>query len=91
MYHNGEIKGISSGIELLKPGESAAIAVDDKGDLHFFYKGKHMSVIWGGLPMKPLWGIVDVYGKTASVKVEILQSEYCTAGTSGGDLHSPSS
>ena len=91
MYHNGEIKGISSGIELLKPGESAAIAVDDKGDLHFFYKGKHMSVIWGGLPMKPLWGIVDVYGKTASVKVEILQSEYCTAGTSGSDLYSPSS
>ena len=76
VLHNGQKKSISSDIDSLKPGESVAISVDSKGDLHFFYKGKHESVIWEGLPMKPLWGIVDVYGKVASVKVEILQREY---------------
>ena len=75
MDHNGQMKIISSDIHSLKPGESAAISVDSKGDLHFFYKGKHESVVWEGLPMKPLWGFVDVYGKVASVKVELLQSE----------------
>ena len=81
VFHNEQKKSISSNIHSLKPGESAAIAVDDKGDLHFFYKSKHVSVIWEGLPMKPYWGFVDVFGKVSSVKVEILQSEYCTAGT----------
>ena len=68
-FHNGQT------LESLKPGESVAIAVDSKRDLHFFYKGEHESVIWEGLPMKPLWGLVDVHGKVASVKVELLQSE----------------
>ena len=81
VLHNRQKRSISPDIHSLKPGESAAISVDDKGDLHFFYKSKHVSVIWEGLPMKPYWGFVDVFGKVSSVKVEILQSEYCTAGT----------
>ena len=73
--HNGQNKSISSDIHSLKSGESAAITVDSKGDLHYFYKGKHKSVIWEGLPLKPLWGFVDVFGKARSVRVELLQGE----------------
>ena len=74
-YHNGQYNRISSNIGSLKAGETAAIKVDSKGHLHFFYKGKHQSVICEGLPIKPLWGFVDVYGKAGGVKVELLHSE----------------
>ena len=75
MYHNGLQKTRLPGTNLLVRDESAAIAVDSKRDLHFFYKRKHVSVVCNDLPMKPLWGFVDVYGNAVKVKVEILHSE----------------
>lgn len=75
VYHSGQNEVQLTSISSLKAGESAAIVVDGKGDLHFFYKNKHESVVWSGLPKKPLWGFVDVYGETVSVKVDILHSE----------------
>ena len=79
MHHNGLQKTGLPDTNLLVSDESAAIAVDSKRNLHFFYKDKHASVVCSELPMKQLWGFVDVYGKAEKVKVEILHSECLTS------------
>lgn len=57
-------------------GDTMAIGIDDKGNLHYFYKGKYMQAICSGIPTdKPLWGYVDLYGRDAEARVEILHSE----------------
>ena len=35
--------------------------------------GHHIGRGWTGLPVdRPLWGVVDVYGKCAKIKAEVL-------------------
>ena len=72
VFHNKQEKIIPSDINSLNPEESAAIAVDSKGDLHFFHKGKHESVIWNGLPKKPLR---DLF--TCVVRLAVSKWSFC--------------
>ena len=75
VYHNQLQKTDLPYTGYLGCDKSAAIAVDSKGDLHYFYSSSHVSVVCKYLPMEPLWGFVDVYGNAVKVRVEILHSE----------------
>ena len=47
--------------------------VTQTGELHFFVDGKHVGKGWSGVPVdKPLWGIVDVYGKCSKIRAQVL-------------------
>lgn len=60
-------------LTLLQVGQTVGCLVTQTGELHFFVDGSHVGCGWSGLPVdKPLWGIVDVYGKCSKIKADIL-------------------
>jgi hypothetical protein len=63
-------------LTLLRAGQTVGCLVTQTGELHYFVDGKHVGRGWSGLPVdKPLWGIVDVYGKCSKIKAHILSDE----------------
>lgn len=60
-------------LTVLQVGQTVGCLVTQTGELHFFVDGSHVGCGWSGLPVdKPLWGIVDVYGKCSKIKADIL-------------------
>lgn len=72
-------------LTLLREGQTVGCLVTQTGELHYFVDGKHVGRGWSGLPVdKPLWGIIDVYGKCSKIKAHILSDgmyvyTYCIA------------
>ena len=66
-------------LTLLQEGQTAGCLVTQTGELHFFVDGRHVGRGWAGLPMdKPLWGVVDVYGKCSKIKAQVLSDGMCS-------------
>ena len=71
--HNGQEKTVRFNLDDLHVGQSVGLLATQDGDLHLFVDGKHRGMVWSGLPTdQPLWGVVDVYGKCAKIKADIL-------------------
>lgn len=81
-YHAQEIKESSYFSEDLKDIESLGVLVSEEGDLHLFVNDEDVGVLWKDLPTdKPLWGIVDVFGKLKKIRAEYAGMASCNAGT----------
>ena len=51
--------------------KSIYLILTAKGDLHIYFDERHIRKIASGLPV-PLWGAVEVSGKCARIKSELL-------------------
>lgn len=72
-YHGQEIKESSYFAEDLKGIRTMGVVVTDDGNLHLLVNDEDIGVLWRGLPTdKPLWGIVDVFGRLRKIRAEFV-------------------
>ena len=81
IHHNGQEQCPNFSTTDMKEGDSIGCCITKDGDWEIYINGKKRAVGWRNVPTgKPLWGVVDIYGKA-----ETIQSEfYC------GELYSES-
>ena len=71
VFHDGSKQQLSR--ERLRRGDSIGCCITRGGDLEIYINGQKRTVGWHNVPVdKPLWGMVDMYGKGVTI-----QSEFC--------------
>ena len=89
VYHHGSERKVKFNIHSLNVGDSVGCRVTKDGSLEFYVNGVSKGVGWENLPTTvPLWGFVDVYGRTAKIKSEFCFGE-CLAHMPDHDEHVP--
>ena len=79
--HDGQELCLNISTEDLKEGDSIGCCITIDGDWDIYFNGKKRAVAWRNVPTgKPLWGVVDLWGKAKSIQSEF----YC------GELYSES-
>ena len=78
LYHNRkrtEFPDLPS-LSELKTQQRVGIQITENGDLNIFIDGNSMKTVATGLPVhQAIFGVVDVGGKFAKIKSEILSGE----------------
>ena len=60
----------------LRTQQRVGIQITENGDLNLFIDGNYMKTVATGLPVHhAIFGVVDVHGKCAKIKSEILSGE----------------
>ena len=75
VYHGGNEQQLHFSIstEKLRKGGSLGCCITRGGDLEIYINGQEGKVGWRNVPVnKPLWGVVEIYGKARTI-----QSEFC--------------
>ena len=74
VYHDGQKQRLKISTEDLKEGHSIGWCITRDGDWKVHINGKKRAVGWRNVPTgKPLWGIVDIFGKAKTIQSEF----YC--------------
>ena len=73
VYHDEQEQDINISTLALNEGDSIGWYITRDGDWEIYINGKKRAVGWRNVPTdKPIWGVVEMYGKAITV-----QSEFC--------------
>lgn len=74
-YKTKELCRLGFNTESLKAGQSLGLLLTRERNLIWFLDGKMQGMVYvDGYPLdRPLWGVIDVYGKCKQVKAEVCK------------------
>ena len=78
VFNSSNLCGLGFDIEDLKKGQSLGILLTKGQDFHWFLDNKHKG--FGHVPDypldRPMWGVVDLFGRCDQVRAEICTGEF---------------